>query len=442
MNRKEFLKTSAGFAALMVAPGIWNINIPQNKKRNLKFENIFDKNFLAPVTRVTPDDGIYVHTYFDVTPFSPSQKYMAVSKLPFQDRMPVQGDLAEVCIIDLENQNIKSVYKTKSWGYQTGTNVQWGADDRHVYCNDKVGDTAVGIQINIETGETKAFAGPMYSVARNESCYVGFPLELFDITQLGYGCPPEKLGVYKTLPLGASKTEGIWRTDLKTNEKKLIVSLHDAASVLPGIPPVEDYTFYFWHSKFNRQGTRVYQVLRCLFGKDPYKAKERNPVNITFKPDGTEIFYTTPNYPVWGSGGGHPNWHPNGEYLIRHLKLEDGRDRFVQFKYDGSEFFVLTEKIQGGGHPSIEENSRYLITDAQKIIGDTKNVSLRLIDLKAEQEMIVCTLPSIKWEGHFDDNVFRLDGHPVWSRDYKKVSLQAAHNGKRQLFVIDLSKLI
>jgi len=169
--------------------------------------------------------------------------------------------------------------------------------------------------------------------------------------------------------------------------------------------------------------------------------KHRNPVNITFKPDGSEIYYTTPDYPVWGSGGGHPNWHPNGEYLIRHLELE-GKERFVMFKYDGSEFIVLSDKIKATGHPSVEPNSRYLITDDRFDEGDDRFVFLRLIDLKAEKEEVVCTLPTLKWEDYGNDNVYRLDGHPAWSGDYKKVSLQAAHNGKRQLFVVDLSKLI
>lgn len=40
------------------------------------------------------------------------------------------------------------------------------------------------------------------------------------------------------------------------------------------------------------------------------------------------------------------------------------------------------------------------------------------------------------------DTVFRLDGHPVWSRDYKKVSLQAAPNGKRQLFLVELAHIV
>ena len=438
MKRKDFLRTSAGFIALAVVPGVWNISLPKPQKKQIKFLRIQNDKFLAPVIKVTPDDGLYDHTYFDVTPFSPSQRYMAVSKLPFEDHMPVQGDLAEVIIIDLEEETVRSVYKTTSWGFQTGTNVQWGATDEHVYCNDVINGEAVAVRINIETGETKAFVGPMYTIAPDESNVVSFPLELFDYTQLGYGCPPVKLGQYKQLPKGASKTEGIWKTNLKTNTKELIVSLYDAAAVLPEQPPVDDFTYYFWHSKYNKQGTRIYQVLRCIMNGNQ---KQRNPVNITFKPDGSEIYYTTPDYPVWGSGGGHPNWHPNGEYLVRHLDIE-GTERFVMFKYDGSEFIVLSDKIEATGHPSIEPSSRYIITDNRFNEGNNVFIYLRLIDLKAEKEEVVCTLPTIRWQDLGNDNVFRLDGHPVWSRDYKKVSLQATHNGKRQLFVVDLSKLI
>lgn len=438
MNRKEFLKTSAGFAAVAIMPGVWSVAKPKGTKKPVKFLKI--KNSTpAVVTKVTPDDGLYNHTYFDVTPFSPSQRYLAISKLPFDDHMPVLGDIAEVCIIDLEKHTIYSAYKTKSWGFQTGTNVRFGATDRHVYCNDIINGTAVCVRIDLDSGETIAFAGPMYSVAPDESCIVSFPLELFDITQLGYGCPPKQSGKYQSLSFGASKTEGIWRTDLATNKKTLIVSLEAAAAVVPEKPPVDKYTYYFWHSKFNKQGTRIYQVLRCIFANDPVNV---NSINLTFKPDGSEIFYTTPNYPVWGAVGGHPNWHPNGEYLIRCLRMEDRKERFVKIRYDGSEFKILSNKIEGTGHPSIDANDQYIIWDTQKTSGDNKSVSLHICDLRSEEAQVVCMLPTIKWEGRLKDSVFRLDGHPAWSRDYKKVSLQAAHEGKRQLFIVDLSKMI
>jgi len=36
----------------------------------------------------------------------------------------------------------------------------------------------------------------------------------------------------------------------------------------------------------------------------------------------------------------------------------------------------------------------------------------------------------------------RLDGHPVWSRDYRQCCLQVAPEGNRQLIIADLSKVI
>ena len=76
-----------------------------------------------------------------------------------------------------------------------------------------------------------------------------------DITRRGYGAPAADPGHPRQLPPGASATEGIWRTDLKTGEARLLVSLAEAASHLPEPPPEPGGTFYFWHAKYNRQGS-------------------------------------------------------------------------------------------------------------------------------------------------------------------------------------------
>jgi hypothetical protein len=41
-----------------------------------------------------------------------------------------------------------------------------------------------------------------------------------------------------------------------------------------------------------------------------------------------------------------------------------------------------------------------------------------------------------------DDKVMRLDGHPTFSRDHKKVCFQAAPEGSRQLMIADLTTLV
>ena len=73
-------------------------------KQSYNFEPYHSDTCTVPITKITPDDGYYVFTYFDVCPFSPSQRYLATTRLPFQNRLPVLGDTADVCVIDLEEQ--------------------------------------------------------------------------------------------------------------------------------------------------------------------------------------------------------------------------------------------------------------------------------------------------------------------------------------------------
>lgn len=448
MNRREALQTFGAATLLgslaLGSNGAQPIRTLPNTfspKRPYPFRVWSKGKTLAPVTQVTPEDGHYVHTYFDVTPFSPSQRYFAVTRVPILSRLPVLGDQADICVIDLEAQTIQRVYTTRCWGYQTGANIQWGATDRRLYINDVVDGTAVCVGIDLETTETLAYAGPLYSIAPDESCVVGFPHELKDVSQEGYGVPPRKPGEYASLPPGASKDEGVWLTDLKSNKKRLIASLADVAAKVPSPPPFEGGTYYFWHTKFNRQGTRLLQVLRYMH---PSMPDTRNPMMFTFKPDGSDICFTpkTDRVPVWDANGGHPNWHGDGLHVIRSMPVEGMEgSRFVQARYDGADFRVLSETLQGGGHPSVEPQGKYLITDKRHYQDGVALMGLRLIDLTADEERRVCDMPTID-KNKLENVVLRLDGHPVWSRDYKKVSLQAAPLGKRQLFIVDLEAML
>lgn len=88
----------------------------------------------------------------------------------------------------------------------------------------------------------------------------------------------------------------------------------------------------------------------------------------------------------------------------------------------------------------MEPRERFCITD-EFPFDTVQKVSIRLIDLVAEEEMSVCTLPTLKREG-LKHSAIRLDGHPFWSRDYKKTFFQAAPKGARQIFMADLSEIV
>ncbi len=149
MNRRKFLKTSAGLLATGVLPGCWSVSRPTPKKTKFSFRPYRPGETLGAVTCVTPGDGSYIQTYYDVCPFSPSQRYLAVTRVPCQDRIATFGETADVCVIDLREQTIATVYTTKSWGFQTGANLNWGATDQHLYNNDVIGVMEVCVQIDL-----------------------------------------------------------------------------------------------------------------------------------------------------------------------------------------------------------------------------------------------------------------------------------------------------
>ena len=86
MKRRDFLRTSAGLLATLEAGNMWAVENRLSQARPFRFQRYEGTKTAAPVTRVTPDDGFYVHTYYDVCPFSPSQRYLAATRLPYQER--------------------------------------------------------------------------------------------------------------------------------------------------------------------------------------------------------------------------------------------------------------------------------------------------------------------------------------------------------------------
>jgi hypothetical protein len=433
---------NAGTAGSSVAPAVFG-----SRKVNFDFRTYRDTVTACPVYSITPADGYYLHTFYDICPWSPSQRYFVCTKFPFQDREPDHQDEAQICVIDMKDRTLTEVYSTAAWGFQLGSNVQWGSTDRHLYFNDKVDGEGVCVRLDLETGKAEPLAGPMYHIAPDESAIVSFPLDLINETQAGYGYAVDPAKVRKMKP-GAAENEGIWRTDLKTNKKTLLVSLAEAYEVLPDSDKkrFKGGTFFFFHSKFNPQGTKILQVFRGVLpdagsefgigGTGQFK-----PSLITFNADGSDIKLALPNE-VWGKGGHHPNWHPDGERILMNLKLDYDWIKFCSFRHDGSDFRVLSESIDGSGHPSFHKNGRYIISDVypeEPFALASKEVPIRLIDVEKQVEKNLCYIFT---RGMPNANVLRIDPHVAWSRDYSKVCFNASPEGRRQIFVADVGELI
>lgn len=430
----------AGVAAACVSGRVRSED-RRRKKTEVEFRRYRPGKTLCPIACVTPDDGFYIHTFFDVCPWSPSQRYLACLRLPFQDRKPDWRDTADVCVIGLEERTIQTVYTTSAFAMQTGAHVQWGATDRHLYFNDKsdkAGGHAVAIRLDWQSGKAEELAGPIYHIAPDESGIISFNLDLINHVQDGYGCvvaPENRL----SLGPGAARDQGLWYTDLKTNRKKLLVSLAEIFEALPDKDAYKGLAFHLFHSKFNPQGTRIMQVVRARDPKTP-EGRYRYGNLVTFNSDGSDIRVAV-HHSLWSRGGHHPNWHPDGERLLMNLTPKD-KLRFCLFRYDGSDFKVLSENILGSGHPAFEKTGRYIFTDAyprEPVSLPNGEVPLRLIDTRLDREQVAATIFAL---GRQEFAVLRLDPHPAWSRDGRKSCFNGAPEGRRQIFIADLGRLL
>jgi hypothetical protein len=258
-------------------------------KKPFEFRPYRTGKTLAPITCITPDDGFYIHTFYDVCPWSPSGRYVACLRLPTQDHPPGWRDHADVCVIDLHERTIQTVYATSAYGMQTGAQVQWGRTDGFLYFNDKTEKAkgqATGIRLDWQSGKAEELAGPVYSMAPDESAVVSFNLDLINHTQEGYGCavaPEHRM----KLSSDAASDQGLWYTDLKTNRTRLLLSLAEMYEAMPDKDAHKGLRFYFFHSKFSPKGDRIMQVVRLL---DPNKPVPNYayPLLTTFDRDAKE----------------------------------------------------------------------------------------------------------------------------------------------------------
>lgn len=437
MQRRQF--TGAACAALLSG----RLKAEEKKRRPAPFDfrPYRRGKTLCPIHSVTPDDGFYIHTFFDVCPWSPSGRYLACLRLPFQDRKPTWRDTADVCVVDLQDRTIRTVYTTSAFGMQTGAQVQWGKTDRYLYFNDKAeqaGGHATGVRLDWQAGKHELLAGPVYHVNAAETAAISFNLDLINHVQDGYGCvvaPERRL----KLGPGAAADQGLWYTDLATNRKKLLISL---AAIHEALPDKDDYkglAFHLFHSKFNPQGTRIMQVVRA---RDPEteEGRYKHGVLTTFDVSGKNIRVAVTKE-LWKRGGHHPNWLPDGERLLMNLTPRD-KLRFCVFRYDGADFRVLSETVPGSGHPAFERTGRYIVTDSyphEPMALPNGEVPLRFVDTRADSERTLATMFAL---GKVDPSVLRLDPHPAWSRDSKQVCFNGAPDGRRQIFIADLTALL
>ena len=178
-------------------------------------------------------------------------------------------------------------------------------------------------------------------------------------------------------------------------------------------------------------------VVRCIV---PDKSVPERRSVISMADDGSDIRVAV-SEEIWAPGGHHPDWAPDGESITMNLKQDGQRLDLVKFTIDGKGPEMLTT-VEGSGHPTLHPNGRHILTDVylhEKLsIGDGTG-PIRWIDTKTNtEEAIIRINNDPPYTGPKKE--LRIDPHPAWDRDYKRIVFNGCDNGIRRVYLADLTE--
>ncbi|HOF18918.1 MAG TPA: hypothetical protein PK082_08405 [Phycisphaerae bacterium] len=404
----------------------------------------------VPVWCITPNAGRCIHRFFDTPPFSPSGRYAAVLRLPFEDRLPAPGDTAQVVLIDLQEGGEKVVAETRGWETQMGANLNWGPDDHTLLFNDVDTQTWTGHVVKLDplTGKAARLDGGIYQASPDGKWISSSSMERMRRTQYGYGIvlPDE----HTPRNLGAPDDDGLFITNVETGERKLVFSLADAVKLIPELveADLEQWEIYGFHSKWNPQGDRLIFTVRRFLKRHPERFDLLSHGALRFdvftiRPDGSDPHNAVPSI-CWIRGGHHINFFPDGKNLSMNLGAFAEGLRFYRVGYDGAGLRPMHYDVPGSGHPTIHPDGRHILTDSyvgEKVAFGDGTVPLRWVDRESWREQTAVRIGVVTEPKPV--SALRVDPHPAWDRSWRWVAFNGVMgDNTRRVFVADFAPLL
>lgn len=361
-------------------------------------------------------------------PWNASGRYILGLEIDSIHRMPLRGEAATIILIDThDNNKILRVDQTYAWNPQQGTMFYWHplAAETQFFFNDR--DVATGevftviydIEKKKRVHEYRYEDTPVGNggVAANGSAWLGLNYGRLARLRLVTGYPG---AVDWSKDEIAPENDGIFKVDIETGEKRLLVSYHQLEEKLKEIDPELEHTGLFInHTLLNRNSDLVYFFVRAGWNDQGGKR-----INIPFsiRVDGTGLTMHENHI------GGHPEW-AEGSLLI-------GKQGKNQILYD-----VDKKKVVGQiGNPEIfpdPEGDISLSPDGNWLVNSYKQGMENFYTFFRRSDGVYVRSEGID-KGSYSGDI-RIDPAPQWNRTNDAILVPGIDKNKtRQMFLIRL----
>lgn len=364
-------------------------------------------------------------------PWNRSGRFILSLRTTFQDRMPRPGEAAEIVLLDTQNNFAERVIeRTRAWNLQQGTMLYWNpaAADTQFFFNDRDPQThevfcvLFDISKGTNGGRVAEYRFPdtpigNSGVAQNGGWFCALNYARLARLRPVTGYP----GAFDwTHGVRHPTNDGIFKINVITKEKRLLVSFKQLADALRAThPEVDEKELFINHTLWNRDDDRIYFYVR---GDFEIPGRRLN-VPCVIRPDGSGL------QPLAKFIGGHPEWE-SGHRMIGATDTE-------QIVYD-----TATQRVVGtlgspeifpkpGGDIALSPDGKWFVnghgergTNYYSILRRGDNAWTRTAGLS---------------QGGFTSGELRVDPGPLWNRDSTQLLVPGiAADGTRQLFIVKI----
>jgi hypothetical protein len=382
---------------------------------------------LCSVRPLTLGPAAHFHGLGPQTPWSAGDQYALVLETEPGNRMPLPGEKAALLLIDCRRGTTRRLAEVAGWNWQLGCMMQWmpPSYDREIIYNDIHDGKYVSIIRNIETGMERVLARPIATVSPDGK----FGMSV-SVARLVHLRPlPDYTGIVDPFFRDQHpKQEGLWWVDLQSGANHLVLSLDEAVRNKPK-ENMEDVKHHFDPPLLNPSGTRVLcrQRWARLIGGRPF-----NERLFTCNPDGSDVRIIVDHDLV-----AECNWYDDTRVLAWAHQEKDG-NHFYLFDDGGQPATMVgAEELTEEGHCAVAPDGRWVVFDTYPDARFQRH--LFLYEMATHRRVEIAVFPS---PPPFLRGDLRCDLNPVWSRDGSQICVDSAHEGVRQMYVLDVSEIV
>lgn len=388
----------------------------------------------VPARVITKGPKHHWFGYYDKLQFDPTNRFILCMEVDFEGRSPQPEDEINVGMIDIKNHDKWIEFGTsKAWSWQQGCMLQFiPGSDSLVIWNDRIDNNFVSHVMNIYTKTEHILPFAIYALSPDGIHAVTTDFERIQDTRPGYG--------YAGIPDPnkdklAPENGGIYLCNLKTEEKKQIISYRQMAN-MPALQD-EDANLdratqknWFNHLLFNTDGSRFIFLHR-------WKANSKKDVGgfatlmYTSDLNGENIRLVDPsNYTS------HFIWKNNTQITAWTRQPSNGNGFYVFTDGKPEETTVLNqEKMPVNGHNTyLPKNSNWILNDSYPDKDRFQHVYLYNSETDVKIPLGDFYLPT-EYKGEW-----RCDTHPRSSNNGNLVCIDCTvNNSGRQLVLLNIS---